>query len=140
MHRFGWSSFVGVVLCAASSIVVVASVTAPAAADDRLDQQLSNTDTNHDKRIDQTEYRRRMVEVFYLADDNKDGLLVIEELREQEPVSDEAFANADKNHDGKLSMQEFIEYRMIDFSKADTNGDGILTIDEIEAWNASHPR
>ena len=39
---------------------------------------------------------------------------------------------ADKNGDGRLSVQEYIDARMIDFEVAERNKDGVLTRDETE--------
>lgn len=129
MHRFGWS-------LAAAALCLAAPFAAVPSAADSVKDHFTATDANRDGTVERNEYRRRMVDVFYLADDNKDGIVVIEELREQETVGPDAFAAADKNGDGKLSMQEFIEYRMVDFQKADSNGDGKLTVEEVDVWNA----
>ena len=43
-------------------------------------EPFSLTDYNKDGRIDRQEYQRRMIEVFYFADRNKDGVVTIEEL------------------------------------------------------------
>lgn len=56
---------------------------------------------------------------------------------------DERFAKADKNKDGKLSLDEFIGKRTDDkkakaektFSKKDKDGDKALTLEEFKAGN-----
>ena len=88
-------------------------------------------------RIDRQEYQKRMVEVFYFADRNKDGVVTVEELAVIETVDQAAFRAADKNGDGKLTVEEFVAYRMIDFDAADKNNDGVLTYDEVQTWTAS---
>ena len=95
------------------------------------------TDIDKNGRIDRQEYQKRMVEVFYFADRNKDGVVTVEELVEIEEVDAKAFAAADKNADGKLTMEEFVAYRMVDFDAADKNKDGVLTYEEVQAWTAS---
>ena len=78
-----------------------------------------------------------MVEVFYFADRNKDGVLTVEELAVIETVDQAAFRAADKRRDGRLTVEEFVAYRMIDFDAADKNKDGVLTYDEVQTWTAS---
>ncbi len=98
----------------------------------------STSDLNKDGIVDREEYQRRMVEVFYFADRDKDGFVTVEELRAIGPVNPQAFRAADKNGDGKLTVDEFVVFRMVDFDQADTNKDGKLTKEEEQAWTASH--
>jgi Ca2+-binding EF-hand superfamily protein len=100
-------------------------------------EPFSLTDYNKDGRIDRQEYQRRMIEVFYFADRNKDGVVTMEELAAIETVDPKAFRAADKNGDGKLTPDEFVAYRMVDFDAADKNHDGVLTYEEVQAWTAS---
>ena len=100
-------------------------------------EPFSLTDYNKDGRIDRQEYQKRMVEVFYFADRNKDGVVTVEELAAIETVDPKAFRAADKNGDGKLSVDEFVAYRMADFDAADKNHDGVLTYEEVQAWRAA---
>lgn len=63
----------------------------------------------------------------------------------------EAFDEADANHDGQLSPEEFATFQKLMhekrqaamFSKADTNKDGEVTLTELDAarakWRAHHP-
>ena len=41
----------------------------------------STSDVDKNGRVDRKEYQRRMVEVFYFADSDKDGFVTVEELR-----------------------------------------------------------
>ncbi len=45
-------------------------------------------------------------------------------------MTDAAFRAADKNGDGWLSMQEYLDARRADFTAADTNKDGTLSREE----------
>ena len=94
----------------------------------------ATTDLDKNGKIDRAEYQRRMVEVFYFADRNKDGVVTIEEFVAIEPLDEKAFKAADRDGDGKLTVNEFVAYRMIQFDEADRNKDGVLTVEEVEAW------
>lgn len=123
------------------SSLAVASLLGLTAASPALAQQndspFATADINKDGKIDRAEYQRRMVEVFYFADKNKDGMVTIEELTVIETVDEAAFKKADKNGDGKLTLNEFVAYRVIQFDEADTNHDGVLTVEEVQAWEAT---
>ena len=67
------------------------------------------TDRDDNAAIDRQEYQQRMIDVFYFADKNKDGVVTIEELAVIETVDPVAFKKADKNGDGKLTVIEFVD-------------------------------
>lgn len=94
----------------------------------------STSDLDKNGKIDRAEYQRRMVEVFYFADRNKDGVVTIEEIVAIEPLDDKAFKAADRDGSGTLTVNEFVAYRMIQFDEADRNKDGVLTVEEVEVW------
>ena len=54
------------------------------------------------------------------------------------PTIKRAFENADKNGDGKLSVEEY--FRPENFSKADSNGDGAVTLEETPRPNSRRGR
>ena len=82
-----------------------------------------------------------MVEVFYFADRNKDGVVTVEELAVIERSMTAAFDAADKNRRRQaLPQDEFVTYRMIDFDAADKNHDGVLTYEEVQAWRRAEQR
>jgi Ca2+-binding EF-hand superfamily protein len=91
----------------------------------------AETDKNGDGEIDLEEFHVRVVEVFYNADTNKDGVLTIDEYGRL-PFSGE-FKEADTSADGRLTLHEFVAIRYRQFVEADTNHDGALTIDEVVA-------
>jgi len=91
------------------------------------------TDTNGDGVVDHEEYHVRIVEVFYFADANKDGFLDPAELRRL--AFPEDFTEDDKDANGRVSLREFLRVRFADFTKVDTDGDGVLSVDEVvAAW------
>lgn len=120
----------------AVACLLTAAATPPAAAQ-TMEEWFAASDLNKDGKVDRAEYQRRMVEVFYFADKNKDGVVTIEEIAAIETVDEVAFKKADKNGDGRLTVNEFVTYRMIQFDEADTNHDGVLTIEEVRAWDAA---
>ena len=97
-------------------------------------------DTNHDGVLDHQELAKRVIDLFYLGDKNKDGFLTIEELRGVVAAPESAM-KGDKNGDGKLSLSEFENWRFHEFEAADKNKDGVLSLEEVLAtYQESAPR
>jgi Ca2+-binding EF-hand superfamily protein len=117
-------------------------------------------DTNHDGRLSREELSKAP-ELFDRLDRNHDGFLDAKELAEvpavtaSEPAINPAplarkhgrkgggnlmhvLETADKDGDGKLSMEEAPPFLKKQFTKIDTNGDGILDKGELEAWVRRH--
>ena len=129
-------SLVALTIVWLSTGLVFAQSPAPAEPQDPQ-KNFHVTDTNDDGAVDRQEYQRRIVDVFYFADKNKDGIVVIEELQAIEAVDAKKFKAADKNGDKKLTADEFAEVRMLDFEEADVDKNGTLTVTEVEAWSAA---
>lgn len=89
----------------------------------------AETDKNGDGQIDRQEFADRIIDVFYIADTNKDGFLVVDEYARL-PYSG-AFTSADSTGDGRLTLSEFERIRFTQFDEADTNKDGTLSVDEV---------
>jgi EF-hand domain pair/EF hand len=89
------------------------------------------TDKNGDGQIDHAEFQQRVVDVFYFADKDKDGLA----KRGEMGVWDEQalFDRADKDGDGQISVKEFVAARFEDFEQADTDHSGTLSVEEVVA-------
>jgi Ca2+-binding EF-hand superfamily protein len=119
-------------------------------------------DTNHDGRLSREELSKA-AELFDRLDRNHDGFLDAKELTELpavasgEPAINPAplarkhgkqgagggnlmrvFEKADKDGDGKLSMEEAPPFLKKQFTKIDTNGDGFLDKGEIQTWVRRH--
>jgi Ca2+-binding EF-hand superfamily protein len=99
-------------------------------------QIMESADRNHDRRIGRVEFLERMKEAFYFIDADKDGYVVIGEYQLIQVGDPKQFAAADRNRDGKLSLDEFLKAVSKDFDDADKNDDGVLDEEEIKAWIA----
>jgi len=62
--------------------------------------------------------------------------LTIEEYQRIPGADSKRFVRADRNKDGKLSMDEFLKSISQDFDAADTNDDGVLEDEEVKSWIA----
>jgi Ca2+-binding EF-hand superfamily protein len=89
----------------------------------------AESDKNSDGRVDRNEFYVRMVEIFYRADSNKDGVLVLVEL--QKIDEDMVFEPADVDGDGKVTLSEYVDQRFESFHEADSNSDGLLSVEEV---------
>ena len=118
-------------LILAAALVAMGSTAFAADAAPKTDprEAFKQTDTNGDGTIDHEEYHVRIVEVFYFADVNKDGYLDPNELKVLVFADD--FDEHDKDDNGRVSLREFLRVRFADFPKADQDGDGMLSVDEV---------
>jgi Ca2+-binding EF-hand superfamily protein len=92
---------------------------------------LAISDKNGDKRIDREEYYRRMTEVFFLIDTNKDGSLTITEIRAVKEIDPQRFEAADRDGNHVLSLHEYLNALNKDFETADRDKDGTLDLEEL---------
>ncbi|MRR15821.1 MAG: hypothetical protein EG826_05130 [Deltaproteobacteria bacterium] len=60
-------------------------------------------------------------------------LLIITFITVSAFAADDVFSKLDKNRDGKISKQEYMDAVKGNFDKLDKNHDGILTRDELKA-------
>ena len=80
--------------------------------------------------------RTREQRRFDRADRNRDGRITLDELTY---ARHRAFARLDTNHDGRLSFEEWAVRTLTKFSGADANHDGALNREEF-ATTAPHRR
>jgi len=100
-------------------------------------QVIESADTNQDGRIGRVEFLNRMKEAFFFIDADKDGhVTVVEYQRSVQGADTGRFATADRNKDGRISMDELLKAISADFDAADKNDDGVLDDGEIKAWIA----
>ena len=124
--RFGW--ILAATLTLALSIAVIPGA---ACADDEAAAH-DAVDKNDDGVIDRGEFRLWVIEIYYLADDDKNGTLTREELEKVRPG---VFDAADANKDGKLTLREYENARFGDYDAADTNDDGVVSLPEVRAFD-----
>ena len=91
-------------------------------------------DRNGDGRIDREEFHQAVVEVFFFRDKDKNGYLVISEVKEAAP---EVLKAVVRKSDGRITLQEFVNALFKDFEAADTDHDGLLTVEEIDTYMRS---
>jgi Ca2+-binding EF-hand superfamily protein len=101
-------------------------------------QQIMETaDRNRDGRIDRVEFLNRMKEAFFFIDVDKDGYVTIIEYQQSiQGTNPRQVTAADRNKDGKISMDELLKIVSGDFDAADRNDDGALGEEEIKVWIA----
>ena len=99
-------------------------------------QIMESADKNRDGKIGRIEFLNRMREAFFFVDVDKDGFLTVEEYRLIQGADLRRFTAADRNKDGKLSLDEFLKAVSGDFDAADKNDDGVLDEEEVKAWIA----
>lgn len=95
-----------------------------------LKRDFSAIDGNGDDRLSWPEFESRVMEVFYFADLDNDGVIT----REQAPRGMAGpWEDIDRDGDGRLGATEFVEYHRGLFASADRDGDGQLSSAEADA-------
>jgi Ca2+-binding EF-hand superfamily protein len=72
-----------------------------------------------------------VVEAFFFRDRDKSGYLAVAELKEASP---EALKAIKRKSDTQISLEEYVNALFKDFEAADTDGDGVLIVVEIEQY------
>jgi Ca2+-binding EF-hand superfamily protein len=126
---------------------VTATLAGDAAADDRgptpatsraYQHLLDRFDANHDGRVQTSELPAELQRSLGPADTDHDGRITPEELHHYGVERRAArFARADKNADGKLEASEVGAGKWEYLKVADGDGDGKVTLEEIERAVAS---
>lgn len=128
MHRFLWLLVLGALVG-----MPVAFGQTPPPLTSR--QMIESADRNSDGRIDRVEFLMQMTDVFYLVDIDKDGSITITEYQQIIAGAEtKRVQTADRNKDGKLSLDEFRKAISQDFDAADRNDDGVLDAEEIDIF------
>jgi Ca2+-binding EF-hand superfamily protein len=104
--------------------------------DDRIQHMFEKFDTNKDGVLTKTELPERMQRHFDKVDKDDNGSLTKDEVmlaqkERKEKRLTEVMMRFDTDSDGKVSEAEVVAFATEKFKKADKNGDGSLTKDEI---------
>ena len=135
-------------IAALPALVLSAAIALPAIAKPghgSLDARLEAVDTDKDGQITRDEIDAMAKKNFAEADTNGDGFLSEEEISEHRQMKREArkaerYARMDTDKDGKLSEAEFAVRGQTMFERLDSDGDGVATNAEIEAFKAKMPK
>ena len=130
--RGGWGVALGALAGAfllAGAVTAFADSMDDAPTEDQAREAHALVDTNDNGSVDREEFYRRMVDIFYLNDVDKDGYLNREEL--QAIREGMVYEPADLNRDGKLTIAEYIDQRFEAFHDADADSNGLLSVDEV---------
>ena len=108
----------------------------------RMLERLKAADTNADGLISRSEAAAlpRLAERFDAIDANKDGQVSFEELRAARAQQRHGghFKRMDTDNDGKVSRAEALSAAEAAFARADANGDGFVTPEEMRAAHKAH--
>jgi hypothetical protein len=88
-------------------------------------------DENDDGYVDLEEFHRRMVDVFFLGDGDRDGSMTYAEVERVVVVPDD-WSQVDTDGDGRIRFHEFVRARMELFDGADVDGDFRLSLEEVQ--------
>jgi hypothetical protein len=99
---------------------------------------IEHFDANGDGKLEITELPERMQKFLGRADADKDGVLTVAEMTAaRDAFVKDHFAKMDKSGDGALTEDEIGARKWARVSAADTDGNGKVTLPEIEAALAS---
>ena len=97
------------------------------------DQVMDLIDLNRDDRVDIEEYHRRVTEVYFFLDADKDGKLTVVEIQKgMTEIDADAIKKADTDGDTIITIYEFHYVLDKDFEIADKDRDGTLDEEELK--------
>ncbi|HET7717284.1 MAG TPA: hypothetical protein VFK86_16795, partial [Bauldia sp.] len=91
-------------------------------------------DVNEDQMLSRSEVLLNAIQGFVASDLDGDGMLEATEVGELS--THEEFTDNDADKSGGLTVEEVVEEKLTDFKAIDTNSDGFLSIEEL---NAAYP-
>ena len=88
-------------------------------------------DTTRNGAINAEEWDKASFALFHAADKNNNNFIDADELQGS-AIAQDTFLHADTDHDGRLSISEFMDVRRAIFQAADIDRDGNLVFVEFE--------
>jgi EF-hand domain pair len=92
-------------------------------------------DENGDRALSKAEVLIVALRQFNEVDSDRDGSIEKNELGDL--AKDPEFTDNDSDKSGSLSVSEVITEKLADFKAADSNGDGVLSLDEVKKFYAN---
>ena len=118
--------------CMLGVLVPSSGVFAQATAPPDAKTWVQEHDKNGDGKLDREEFHQAVTESFFFRDTNKVGYLTIVELRNATPEELKAL-----QRNGRITLQEYLNALHRDFDAADTDRDGLLSVEEIVIYTRS---
>jgi hypothetical protein len=105
---------------------------APAAG--AADADFQRIDRNGDRLLSWTEYKSRVMEIFYFSDLDNDGRLNRKEIV---AANNPPWSDVDADGNGEVATLEFVAFHKRWFKQADRDADGALSATE-SGWAADN--
>jgi Ca2+-binding EF-hand superfamily protein len=105
---------------------------------------LARVDTDKDGKISKAEFDAESATLFQRLDKNSDGKIASDEVPTHHWGGKDGgkgggmLGRMDTDKDGKITKAEFTVAEDKMFQKLDTNGDGVITADEMQAAHRHH--
>ncbi|MBF0187634.1 MAG: hypothetical protein HQL50_06875 [Magnetococcales bacterium] len=115
------------------------AISQPGGHGDRFMAKISGLDSNGDGAISLQEIQEKKAKTFKLADSDGDGYLSVQEMMNLKKIrkAQRMLSRHDGDGDGKMSLDEYTGRTPHWLTKADTNQDGQITLQELKAMKAN---
>lgn len=112
--------------------VVLGTVAAQQSGEAAIRKAFAAADANADGAMDVNEFAANTIYLFKEMDKNRDAYLSVQEWSiDKSGDAASRFMLVDRNSDGRISVGEAVADKMIQFFEADSNHDGVITVDEL---------
>lgn len=112
--------------------MVLGTVAAQRSGDAGIRNAFAAADANADGAMDVNEFVANTIYLFKEMDKDRDGYLSMQEWSiDKSGDAVDRFRLVDRNSDGRISAGEAVADKMIQFFDADSNHDGVVTLDEL---------